>query len=157
MPVTPTVRDTNALTPVQAAALCNGLTEGEEARIRDVIASVMEKWALWALSELTEHGPLRFVRLQERIEGVSQKSLTATLRRLERDGLITRTVTSQVPIRVDYAATDLGRTMVAQVHPLWLWTAINLQGFAKAQRAFGRRERKTAAAEAGRARAVAAR
>jgi DNA-binding HxlR family transcriptional regulator len=83
-----------------------------EAVLRDVISRVADKRSLWALSELTESGPLRFSRLLERVEGVSQKSLTATLRQLERDGLITRTMTAQVPIRVDYEATDLGRAMI---------------------------------------------
>jgi hypothetical protein len=60
------------------------------------------------LSELTADGPLRFSRLLERVEGVSQKSLTAILRGRERDGLVRRTVKVQVPIRVDYEATPLG-------------------------------------------------
>jgi DNA-binding HxlR family transcriptional regulator len=81
----------------------------------------------------------------ERVEGVSQKSLTATLRHLERGGLITRTVKAQVPIRVDYAATELGRAMVAEVHPLWMWVAVNLHAFTKARRAFDRRVQMEAA------------
>ena len=64
-------------------------------------AAWLDKWSLWVLAELCSDGPLRFSRLLERLEGVSQKSLTATLRALERDGLITRTIVVQVPIRVD--------------------------------------------------------
>jgi DNA-binding HxlR family transcriptional regulator len=82
----------------------------------------------------------------ERVEGVSQKSLTATLRHLERDGLIKPTVVVQVPIHVDYEATGLGRAMVAEVHPLWMWVAVNLQRVAKARRIFDRRARTEAAA-----------
>ena len=55
--------------------------------IRDVLSRVTDKWSLWALSEVTADGPLGFSRLLERVEGVSQKSLTVTLRGLERDGL----------------------------------------------------------------------
>jgi DNA-binding HxlR family transcriptional regulator len=138
-----------AKTPAQGqdVSLCNTLTDEQEAVIREVISRVTDKWSLWALSELSQHGPLRFSRLMERVEGVSQKSLTATLRHLERDGLIKRTMMAQVPIRVDYDATDLGRAMVAEVHPLWMWVAGNLQGVAKARRTFDRRSRMLAVAD----------
>lgn len=135
------VHEVKAVTKEQDASLCNTLTEEQEAVIREVISRIMDKWSLWALSELAQHGPLRFSRLMERVEGVSQKSLTATLRQLEREGLITRTVTVQVPIRVDYDATDLGRAMVEEVHPLWMWVAVNLQRFTKARQSFDRRAR----------------
>ena len=115
--------------------------------IREVISRVTDKWSLWALSELAREGPLRFSRLMQRVEGVSQKSLTATLRHLERDGLINRTVVVQVPIRVDYDATNLGRAMVAQVHPLWMLVAVNLRGVAKARRMFDRRAQTRATRE----------
>ncbi|HEY0264641.1 MAG TPA: helix-turn-helix domain-containing protein [Granulicella sp.] len=133
----------NSSNPVQELPLCSTLTDAEEALLREVISRVMEKWALWALSELAQHGPLRFSRLMERVEGVSQKSLTATLRHLERDGLITRTVTVQVPIRVDYDATPLGRAMVAEIHPLWHWAAVQRKSFAVARRSFDRRAQRS--------------
>ncbi|MCI0755326.1 winged helix-turn-helix transcriptional regulator [Teichococcus vastitatis] len=113
--------------------LCETMPQSDQALIRDVLARVVDRWSLWALSELTEDGPLRFSRLLERIDGVSQKSLTATLRELERDGFITRTVTAQVPIRVDYAATPLGHALIERVHPLWLWAAENLEAFTVAR------------------------
>ena len=80
-----------------------------------------------------EKGPLRFSRLLERVKGVSQKSLTATLRELERDGFIIRVVTVQVPIRVDYMATPLGHALIRLVDPLWSWAAENLKTFVKAR------------------------
>jgi DNA-binding HxlR family transcriptional regulator len=138
------VHDAKTLTPEEDSSLCSTLTDEQEAVIREVISRVTDKWSLWALSELAREGPLRFSRLMDRVEGVSQKSLTATLRHLERDGLINRTVVVQVPIRVDYDATDLGRAMVAQVHPLWMWVAVNLQSVAKARRMFDRRARMAA-------------
>src|SRR5260370_15047977 len=131
------------------SGLCSTLTDEQETMIREVISRVTDKWSLWALSELAQHGPLRFSRLMERVEVVSQKSLMATLRHLERDGLIKRTVMVQVPIRVDYDATDLGRAMIAEVHPLWMWVAVNLQGVAKARRAFDLRMRAEAAGDSG--------
>ena len=135
------VHEAKTLTQEQDVSLCSTLTDEQEAVIREVISRVTDKWSLWALSELAREGPLRFSRLMERVEGVSQKSLTATLRHLERDGLIKRTVVVQVPIRVDYDATDMGRAMVAEVHPLWMWVAVNLQAVAKARRMFDRRVR----------------
>jgi len=133
------IRAAKTLTPEDDASLCNSLTDEQEAVIREVISRATDKWSLWALSELAREGPLRFSRLMERVDGVSQKSLTATLRHLERDGLVTRKVVVQVPIRVDYDATELGRALVAEVHPLWMWCAVNLERVAKARRAFDRR------------------
>ena len=141
MAAKPSVHEAKTLTQEQDVSLCSTLTDEQEAVIREVISRVTDKWSLWALSELAREGPLRFSRLMERVEGVSQKSLTATLRHLERDGLIKRTVVVQVPIRVDYDATDLGLAMVAEVHPLWLWVAVNLQAVAKARHIFDRRVR----------------
>jgi DNA-binding HxlR family transcriptional regulator len=149
MGVKSSVHGAKALTLEQDVTLCSTLTDEQEAAIREVISRVTDKWSLWALSELARNGPLRFSRLMERVEGVSQKSLTATLRHLERDGLIKRTVVVQVPIRVDYEATELGRAMIAEVHPLWMWVAVNLQGVAKVRRIFDRRARTKAAARIG--------
>ena len=86
------------------------------------------------LAELAEAGaPMRFSRLMERVEGVTQKSLTKVLRQLERDGLVTRQVFAQVPPRVEYAITELALEMLELVHPLWAWAAANVGRFAVAQ------------------------
>ena len=109
------------------------LPPNDEATARAILARATDKWSLWVLGELTQDGPLRFVRLLERVEGISQKSLTATLRQLERDGLVTRMVTAQVPIRVDYDATALGHALMRCVRPLWTWAAENFRTIAAAQ------------------------
>jgi DNA-binding HxlR family transcriptional regulator len=126
------------LIPQEDIDLCEKMTEDERAVIRDIISRAADKWSLWALSELAEDGPLRFSRLLDRVVGVSQKSLTATLRHLERDGLVTRTVTTQVPIRVDYEATALGHAMIQKVRPVWLWAARNVAAFGKARKNYDR-------------------
>lgn len=118
---------------------CSALSADGQALVREVLARVVDKWGLWVLSELAEDGPLRFSRLLGRVGRISQKSLTATLRQLERDGLVTRTVVVQVPIRVDYAATPLGRSLVEQVHPLWLWAIERLPDFIDARAAYDAR------------------
>lgn len=115
---------------------CDGETPEEELMMREVISRMADKWSLWALAEIVADGPLRFSRIMERVEGVSQKSLTSALRHLERDGLITRTVTVQVPIRVDYEATQLGHEMVAHAMPLCEWTMDNVKNFAAARRRY---------------------
>ena len=66
---------------------------------------------------------MRFSRIMDQVEGISQKSLTKTLRGLERDGLITREVFAEVPPRVEYTITALGSEMLDNVAPLWLWVA----------------------------------
>ena len=72
---------------------------------------------------------MRFSRIMDQVEDISQKSLTKTLRGLERDGLITRKVFAEVPPRVEYAITPLGSEMLDHVAPLWLWVAKSVQRF----------------------------
>jgi DNA-binding HxlR family transcriptional regulator len=96
-----------------------------------------EKWTLWTLAVLAAVGaPMRFSRILEAVEGVSQKSLTKTLRQLERDGLVTRVVFAEVPPRVEYAVTELGEDMLEQVHPLWVWSLENVGRFEAARKAY---------------------
>lgn len=128
---------------LDAAEMCKALDPGREAVIRDVLSRVTDKWSLWALSELTTDGPLRFSRLLERVEGVSQKSLTATLRGLERDGLVRRTVTVQVPIRVDYEATLLGHDLIARFQPFWSWAVSKVANFSAARENFDQTQKHT--------------
>ena len=125
--------NSSAAAPSGALDVCVVVSPNDEAMARNILSRAVDKWSLWVLSELTQEGPLRFARLLERVEGISQKSLTVTLRQLERDGLVTRTVTAQVPIRVDYDATALGRALIQRVRPLWIWAVENLSIFVSAQ------------------------
>ncbi len=126
------------MTSAAADDPCSTLPQEQQDLVREVLARTVDKWGLWVLSELSEDGPLRFSRLLERVGRISQKSLTATLRQLERDGLVTRTMVAQVPIRVDYAATPLGQALVEQVRPLWLWAIEHLPAFVAARLAYDR-------------------
>jgi DNA-binding HxlR family transcriptional regulator len=87
---------------------------------RQVLDRIGDKWSVLILGLLAD-GPRRFTELARAIEGVSQKMLTQTLRGLERDGLITRTVHASVPPRVDYELTPLGRTLTAPLGALEAW------------------------------------
>jgi len=115
-------------------AACEALTENEDSLTREIVTRLAEKWTLWTLAELAAaDGPLRFSRIMERVEGVSQKSLTKVLRQMERDGLVTRVVFAEVPPRVEYSITDAAVEMLELVHPLWKWAAENVGRFQAAQ------------------------
>ncbi|MGK2867726.1 MAG: winged helix-turn-helix transcriptional regulator [Mycobacterium sp.] len=82
---------------------------------------IADKWSLLVIA-LLDDGSMRFTELKRMIDGVSQRMLTVTLRQLERDGLVRRTVHAVVPPRVDYELTELGRTLHETVQSLVLWT-----------------------------------
>jgi DNA-binding HxlR family transcriptional regulator len=88
--------------------------------VRDVLSRVGDKWTVLVLTALAP-GPLRFTGVQQRVAGISQRMLSQTLRELVRDGLVTRTAYAQVPPRVEYALTPLGRSLSAAVEGLVHW------------------------------------
>ena len=98
-----------------------------EALVTDLIGRVADKWTMLILEVLAEKGELRFTRLSELVEGISQKMLTQTLRQMERDGLITRTVHPVVPPKVEYKLTHLGMSLGAAFCGVWVWAAENLK------------------------------
>jgi DNA-binding HxlR family transcriptional regulator len=108
---------------------------GDCRAISDVLARVGDKWSVLVVSRLGE-GPLRFNELRRSIGGISQRMLTLTLRGLERDGLISRTVFPTIPPRVDYALTPLGRDLLSPVSALGAWAIRNQQKIARAREAF---------------------
>ncbi|AEW98285.1 winged helix-turn-helix transcriptional regulator [Streptantibioticus cattleyicolor] len=89
---------------------------------RDLLDRIGDKWSILVLGELGEHGASRFTRLRKRLSGVSEKMLTQTLRALERDGLVLRTVFPTVPVRVEYELTPLGRTLREPLKVLTEWS-----------------------------------
>ncbi|HWK97684.1 MAG TPA: helix-turn-helix domain-containing protein [Pseudolabrys sp.] len=88
--------------------------------VGEVLARVGDKWTVLVVSTLGD-GPKRFNELRRALGSISQRMLTLTLRGLERDGLVTRTVFPTIPPRVDYELTDLGRSLLAPVQELGLW------------------------------------
>ncbi len=92
--------------------------------VSDMLARIGDKWSLLIVSTLGE-GPLRFNELRRHITDISQKMLSSTLKVLERDGLVSRTVFASVPPQVEYALTDLGRELLRPVSALAEWTAAN--------------------------------
>lgn len=107
-----------------------------EALVNDVIGRVADKWTMIVLEVLTEHGELRFTRIGELSGGISQKMLTQTLRQMERDGLLIRTVHPVVPPRVEYRLTDLGFTLSEAFCGVWIWAEKNLDRIEASRQAF---------------------
>ena len=103
--------------------------------VSDVLARVGDKWSVLVVTRLGG-GPLRFNELRRSIGGISQRMLTLTLRGLERDGLITRTVFPTVPPRVEYALTALGRDLLQPVSALGDWALRNQGKIARARDQF---------------------
>ena len=92
---------------------------------RQVLDRIGDRWTVLVVGSLTQ-GPMRFSELARRIEGVSQKMLTQTLRGLELDGLVVRTVHPEVPPRVEYELTDVGRTLTEPLAALDSWARTHL-------------------------------
>ncbi|WP_299057530.1 helix-turn-helix domain-containing protein [uncultured Nocardioides sp.] len=99
---------------------------------RQLLDRIGDKWTVLVMGVLTP-GPRRYGDLARAIDGVSQKMLTQTLRHLERDGLVTRTVHATVPVRVDYELTALGRSLTGPLAVLEAWARDNLASIEEAR------------------------
>lgn len=107
-----------------------------EALVDDLIGSVADKWTMLILEVLHEQTELRFTQIGREIPGISQKMLTQTLRRMERDGLVHRKVYPVVPPKVEYRLSALGLTLGAAFCGVWKWAAANLDEVERARRRF---------------------
>ncbi|MFC4255321.1 winged helix-turn-helix transcriptional regulator [Croceibacterium xixiisoli] len=103
--------------------------------VNEVLARIGDKWSMQVVMSLGR-GPLRFNELRRRIEGISQRMLTRTLRGLERDGLVSRKVTPSVPPRVDYALSTMGMSLRDPVMALGGWAIEHRHAIAMARSAF---------------------
>ena len=116
--------DTDVPTTEHSPCACRTVT--------DVLSRVGDKWSVQVVMQLGE-GPLRFNALRRAIVGISQRMLTRTLRGLERDGLVSRTVTPTVPPRVDYALTEMGHSLKAPVNELGDWALTHRESISRAR------------------------
>jgi DNA-binding HxlR family transcriptional regulator len=112
--------------------------QGECAGIAPIFARIGDKWSMLVVLILAG-GPRRFNDLKRAVSGISQRMLTLTLRGLERDGLVTRTVFPTIPPRVDYELTPLGHSMRDPVMRLGDWVSSHLGEIEQARQAFDRR------------------
>jgi DNA-binding HxlR family transcriptional regulator len=106
--------------------------------VASILARVGDKWSVLVIMMLAD-GPKRFNEIKRKIEGISQRMLTLTLRGLERDGLVTRTVFPTIPPRVDYELTDLGRGLQTPVMALGRWAFEHKQQIESARTEFDQR------------------
>jgi DNA-binding HxlR family transcriptional regulator len=106
---------------------------------REALDRIGDKWSSLIVG-LLEEGPMRFSDLQRAIGGITQKMLTQTLRSLERDGLVKRTVYPEVPPHVEYQLTDLGATLIEPLAVLRDWAQTNISKVALAQQAYDARQ-----------------
>jgi len=101
----------------------------------DILNRIGDKWSVMIVGYLTRK-TMRFNELRHAIGGISQRMLTLTLRNLERDGLVTRTVYPEIPPRVEYELTELGRTLTGPLDALWNWAAQHQHDVSTARREY---------------------
>jgi DNA-binding HxlR family transcriptional regulator len=107
-----------------------------EALVNEVIAQVADKWTMLLIEVLHDHGEQRFTRISEKVPGISQKMLTQTLRQMERNGLIVRTIHPVVPPKVEYRLTTLGMTLGEAFCGVWAWAEDNLDAVETSRKTF---------------------
>jgi len=117
------------------AAVCG---HKDPAAVRELLTKIGDKWSIFLILSLAKllGGRARFSELERAIPGISQRMLTLTLRNLERDGLITREVFPEVPPRVEYEITSLGRSLLRPMQGLVDWVATNWERVTKARSRF---------------------
>ncbi|ODT71664.1 MAG: HxlR family transcriptional regulator [Pelagibacterium sp. SCN 63-23] len=128
-----------SLTDTSQVANCSAMS--------DVLNRIGDKWSVMVVGMLGRNGTLRFNELKRMINGVSQRMLTLTLRNLERDGLVTRTIYPEVPPRVEYSLTELGKTLQGPIAALWDWSAENHHAIIEAREIYDSRETAVTAQE----------
>ncbi|SKB81149.1 winged helix-turn-helix transcriptional regulator [Daejeonella lutea] len=101
--------------------------------ITDVLARISDKWTMHTLIILGKSDKLRFTELKNQVEGISQRMLTVTLRTLEEDGFVTRTIFPQIPPKVEYELTTLGRSLVVELISLSNWANDNMKAVLEAR------------------------
>lgn len=111
----------------------------EDCEVRQILDRIADKWSLLAIA-LLDRRVMRFTELKREIDGISQRMLSRTLRQLERDGIVERTVYPTVPPRVDYALTEMGRSLHATTKALVVWTEAHQERIAAARSAYDERE-----------------
>jgi DNA-binding HxlR family transcriptional regulator len=119
--------------------------ESNCAQVREILDRVGDKWSLYIIATLHD-GALRFSQIKREVDGISQRMLTLTLRSLERDGLLTRTVSASTPLRVEYELTTVGHSLRAPIVGLITWAIDNRSRMEKARAAFDRSAARNTAA-----------
>lgn len=110
--------------------------------VKDILGRFGDKWSIYAILKLGREEKLRFNELKAMIPGISQRMLTVTLRSLEEDGLVKRTLYPEIPPRVEYELTALGQSLLLQLLHLAEWAKLNLQQIVEARERYAQKEQK---------------
>lgn len=102
----------------------------------DILNRIGDKWSVMVVAQLGHNHTMRFSQLRRAVDGISQRMLTLTLRNLERDGLVKRTIFAQVPPRVEYELTGLGETLLEPIYALWEWAGAHGHDIATARQRY---------------------
>jgi DNA-binding HxlR family transcriptional regulator len=111
--------------------------------VTETLARIGDKWTVMVVGVL-HHGPMRYNQIRRAVEGISQRMLTLTLKGLEEDGLVNRTMYPTIPPRVDYELTDLGRTLIVPLQTLYGWAVEHRPAMLAAREKFAKKQRKAA-------------
>jgi len=115
-----------------------GCVQSDCRALADILMRIGDKWTVMVVAALST-GAMRYSEIARFIDGVSQRMLTLTLKGLERDGLVTRTMYPTIPPRVDYELTERGQTLVGPLRTLWTWAEENRAGIEETRRDFDHR------------------
>ena len=138
-------RNTDVTSEVSVVRECETPAAQDACSVLEVLARVSGKWSIGILL-VTTQGPARFTELERQVKGISRRMLTLTLRNLERDGLLTRTVYPTVPPRVEYTATPMARELYDSLLSLAGWAERHLHEIDQARTQYDQRARTQAAA-----------
>ncbi|WP_407571896.1 winged helix-turn-helix transcriptional regulator [Deinococcus altitudinis] len=120
---------------MESVVECESISE-IDALVREMIGRIADKWTMVVLEILEEHGTLRFTQVATRVGDISQKMLTKTLRQMEYDGLVTRTVYPVIPPRVEYTLTPLGQSLGEAFCSVWVWAEANHRAVHRARETY---------------------
>lgn len=122
-----------------AAVFLGACTQKKLCPVKDIMASYGDKWTMYTVLLLGQHQKMRFNELRCNINGISQRMLTVTLRSLEEDGIVSRTIYPEVPPRVEYQLTELGESLLKQLVQLATWAEANVGEILKARKKYNRK------------------
>ena len=113
--------------------VCDGLRDDDDGLRREVLSHAGSRWSLGVIHTLGVYGRLRHAEIGRRMHRVTQRMLTRTLRQLERDGLVLRHDFAEMPLRVEYELTGMGRELLVRIVPVWTWIVENADHFRQAR------------------------
>jgi DNA-binding HxlR family transcriptional regulator len=116
---------------------------GHKRAVTETLARIGDKWTVMVVGALHQ-GPMRYNQIRRAVEGISQRMLTLTLKGLEEDGLVNRTMYPTIPPRVDYELTDLGRKLIVPLQSLYEWAVEHRPAMLAAREKFAKQQRKAA-------------